>query len=238
MIPVVFVHGFMGGSKQWSAQVAALSDYSVIAIDLPGYGENAHLNAFNSIAAMASWVLDELAALGTPRFHLVGHSMGGMVAQQMVVQSPERVERLVLYGTGAQGVLPGRFETIEASKNRAQTDGAKATARRIAATWFLANDKATQFNECAELAERSSMQAILAGLEAMKCWTGIAHLSSINMPTLVVWGDQDRTYSWSQTEQLWHSIDHASLKIIPDCAHLEKPQVFNSLLVEFLAAKT
>ena len=63
--------------------------------------------------------------------------MGGMIVQEMVrLDHAERINKLILYGTGAIGMLPGRFETIKESKQRARKDGLEATARRIAATWF------------------------------------------------------------------------------------------------------
>ena len=99
MIPVVFVHGFMGGSRQWQGQHDAFGDIDVITVDLPGFGENADQEPLETIEDYATWVLDELSERDISRFHLVGHSMGGMVAQEMVAQAPERVERLVLYGT-------------------------------------------------------------------------------------------------------------------------------------------
>lgn len=237
MTPVVFVHGFLGGSRQWQAQVEALSGIDVIAVDLPGYGENAHLSPLDSISAFAAWVLDALRSRGIARFNLIGHSMGGMIVQEMMAQAPECVERLVLYGTGATGVLPGRFETIETSKQRAHSDGAQATARRIAATWFLETSKADAYEDCAHIAEQSGLGAILAGLEAMESWNGTNRLQEIRNRTLIVWGDRDRTYPWRQTEYLWQSIAGSSLAVLPDCAHaahLEKPNYFNGLIKDFI----
>ena len=239
MIPVVFVHGFMGGSRQWVAQQGAFGGSEIVAIDLPGFGENADQPPLDTIEAYADWALDTLRTRGISRFHLVGHSMGGMVAQEMVARSPESIERLVLYGTGAQGVLPGRFETIQTSKERALSEGAVATARRIAATWFLERENAAAYEGCAQIAERSGIKAILTGLDAMDSWNGIRHLQNLAAKTLVIWGDTDRTYQWSQTEQLWQSISQASLAVIPNCAHaphLEKPEIFNSIVSDFLMA--
>ncbi|MDG1430832.1 MAG: alpha/beta hydrolase [Paracoccaceae bacterium] len=239
MIPVVFVHGFMGGSAQWDAQTDAFGDAPIIAVDLPGFGENGELDAFQTIENYADWVLEHLTDRGVDQFHLVGHSMGGMIAQEMVAKSPERVARLVLYGTGAQGVLPGRFETIQTSKDRAIADGAPATARRISATWFLDRENDTAYEGCAKIAERASMKAILSGLDAMNKWSGSTHLPKLDAKTLVIWGDSDRTYSWDQTEQLWRSISKASLAVIPNCAHaphLEKTDLFNSIVSDYLMA--
>lgn len=238
MTPWVFVHGFMGGSRQWAALSASLRDSAdVIAVDLPGFGENAHLDAPGTISGYARWVIDHLDAKGVDHFNLLGHSMGGMIAQDIAATVPDRVSRLVLYGTGATGVLPGRFETIETSKGRAQSDGPRKTARRIAATWFLEREASPAFEACAVIAERSSLQAINAGLDAMQSWCGIANLARIEAPTLVVWGDHDRTYPWRQTEQLWMSIPNSGLAVIPNCAHaahLEKPDIFTGLLRDFM----
>ncbi len=240
MTPVVFVHGFMGGSRQWQDQKNALGDdFDIIAVDLPGFGENAHLDAPDTIAEFAHWVLNDLSARGIDHFHLIGHSMGGMIVQEMIAQAPESIERLVLYGTGATGVLPGRFESLGTTKSRARADGARSTARRIAATWFLNGEIAAAYESCATIAERSSLQAIFAGLKAMQTWSGVSRLQQIQSKTLVLWGDHDRTYRWSQTEQLWQSISNASLAVIPDCAHaahLEKPDLFNRTIQGFLKA--
>jgi 2-hydroxy-6-oxonona-2,4-dienedioate hydrolase len=240
MTPAVFVHGFLGGSQQWTLQADALAtDLDVIALDMPGFGENAHLGPLDSIPAFAHWMLDELTTRGVHRFHLIGHSMGGMIAQEMIANAPDRVDRLVLYGTGATGVLPGRFETIGTSKQRAVADGPKPTARRIAATWFLRREQAAAYEGCAAIAEKSNLPAILAGLDAMEVWSGAEHLTNVDVKTLVIWGDHDRTYSWGQTEQLWKSISGASLAVLPDCAHaihLEKPDLFNKILQDFLVS--
>lgn len=240
MTPVVFIHGFLGGSRQWQGQVEAMAAYKVITLDLPGFGENAKLDAFCSISGFADWVLNELKMRGIEKFHLVGHSMGGMVVQEMIARAPECVDRLVLYGTGSVGVLPGRFETIDTSKTRAREDGPQATARRIAATWFLDREKAAAYEDCAAIAEQSSLQTILTGLDAMHCWSGVEHLSVIPTKTLVIWGDRDRTYPWSQTEKLWQSIPNANLAVIPESAHathLEKAGLFNRVLIDFLDAR-
>lgn len=239
MTPFVFVHGFLGGSRQWMGQAEALAGIDVIALDLPGFGKNAHLEAPHSIVDFAEWALRELSARGIEQFNLLGHSMGGMVVQEMIARAPQRIARLVLYGTGSIGVLPGRFETIGTSKRRVSTDGTIATARRIAATWFLEREKAPAFEDCAAIAEKCSLQSMLTGLDAMEGWSGAERLSNIETKTLVIWGDQDRTYPWSQTEQLWRSIPDANLAVIPGCAHathLEKPGLFNMIVRDFSAS--
>jgi pimeloyl-ACP methyl ester carboxylesterase len=67
-----------------------------------------------------------------------------------------------------------------------------------------------------------------------------AALANIASPTLVLWGDCDRTYTWSQQLRLWQGIKGARLAVIPGCAHavhLEKPKLFNAILADFLEAE-
>lgn len=233
MKPLVFVHGFMGGSAQWALQKPLGAARDLITLDLPGFGKNAHLPPINSIPGFAEWALGELTRLNIDHFDLLGHSMGGMIVQEMVRLAPSRVGKLILYGTGPTGVLPGRFETIETSMQRARADGPEATARRIAATWFLDGENHPECKACADLAAQSSLEAILAGLEAMQSWSGREHLASITSDTLVIWGDKDRTYAWPQIELLWQTIPKCNLAVIPAAAHavhLEKPDLFNKLI--------
>lgn len=239
--PLVFVHGYLGGSSQWLEQVEALSEFfEVITPDLPGYGLNNTLQAPESIGGFAAYILEQLDKLGIDDFHLVGHSMGGMVAQEIVVRAPQRVKKLVLYGTGPVGIMPGRFESIDESKQRLINEGVEINARRISAKWFAQGTDSCTYQACADIAAQASSQAALAGLTAMEDWSGTASLAGIASPTLVLWGDRDQSYQWALPEKLWREIPDASLSVVPGCSHavhLEKPQLFNAILLDFLAAE-
>ncbi|MEL7257174.1 MAG: alpha/beta hydrolase [Pseudomonadota bacterium] len=240
MTPFVLVHGFLGGSGQWHRQAPLGEVRELVRIDLPGFGKNARLDPINSIEKFAKWILSELSDQGIERFDLLGHSMGGMIVQEMCRLAPSRIDRLILYGTGAQGALPGRFETIAKSKERARTDGVPATGRRIAATWFLDGTAAKDYPATSALAEMPSLEAVLAGLDAMEHWNGQEQLAKIKSKTLVLWGDLDRSYGWPQIKKLWRSIPTCNLAVVPNCAHAvhsEQPELFNSLVNSFLSLK-
>lgn len=241
-LPLVLVHGFMGGSWQWDLQRTAIeNECELITPDLPGFSNNAHLESPNTINGYARFVLDQLTGQGIEKFMLLGHSMGGMIVQEMVALEPHRIERLVLYGTASTGNLPGRFETFETSKRRVQEDGVIASARRISATWFLNYEGAREFENCASIAEKSSMQAMLAALDAMASWSRTDNLSNISCPTQIIWGEADRTYLWPQVEELWNTIPNVSLAVMPQCshaAHMEKPDLFNLILSDFITNRS
>lgn len=236
--PLVLVHGFLGGSAQWGAELTQLSPhFDVIAPDLAGYGAASDRAAPSAIAAHAQAVLATLDTLGIDRFHLLGHSMGGMVVQEMVHQAPARVQRLILYATAALGSIPGRFETMQRSRERLVEEGIDRVARRISATWLLDREASPPYPALSALALRASLQAARAGLDAMEGWDGRDRLGAIRSPTLVIWGESDRTYGWSLIESLWRTIPGASLAVLPACAHalhLERPALFHALVDEFL----
>ena len=236
--PLVLVHGYLGGSAIWADQIVQFSrTHDVICPDLAGFGFSASLTAPSTIVDHAKNVLTLLDHLDVHKFELVGHSMGGMIVQEMVRLAPERINRLVLYGTGPQGVMPGRFETIAESRSRLLQHGITETAKRIAATWFLKGESSKGFALCHELGCSASLQAAVASLEAWETWDGRRNLQAIRCPTLVLWGSRDRSYVWSQPEALWQGISNADLAVVPNSAHnvhQEKPEIFNALLADFL----
>lgn len=237
--PLVLVHGYLGGSSQWGGVVPMLKQhFEVVTLDLAGYGMANHLTAPTDLAEHARHVLATLDGMGIERFHLLGHSMGGMVAQEITSQAPHRVNKLVLYATGPLGCIPGRFETMARSRERLREEGVQRTATRICATWLLDREASPAFEALAALATLSSEQAASAGLSAMESWDGRERLGQIGQSTLILWGESDRTYGWSQIETLWRCIPRSSLAVLPSCAHalhLERSELFCTLLVEFLA---
>jgi pimeloyl-ACP methyl ester carboxylesterase len=237
--PFVFVHGYLGGAEQWRCELEHFSDrYEVIAPNLPGFGAAADRPGCDTVAGMAEAVYGVLDELAVDDFILLGHSMGGMVAQEMARMRPRSVSRLVLYGTGPLGLMPDRFEPIAVSRERLLSDGVETTINRIGATWFKRGAAAAGFTMVTEIGARANPQAAEAALGAMANWDGRAALRCLTMPTLVVWGDADRSYRWPQVETLWTNLPDVCLSVIPGAAHaahLEKPRLFHSLIEDFLS---
>lgn len=236
--PLVFVHGYLGGAAVWEDQIRVFSkNYDVIAPELAGYGASFDREACSSIEGYSNQILGFLTQINVAKFHLIGHSMGGMIAQHMAKLEPGRVDHLVCYGTGPQGIMPNRFETLGKSRERLQADGVKSTAQRIAATWFNKGKAADGYSVCAKLSENVTIETALAGLSAMETWDGSEALPTILQPTLVLWGDGDQSYDWHQPEALWTGIAGSNLAVMPGCghnAHMEKPHLFNSIVGDFL----
>lgn len=237
---LVLVHGYLGGAAQWQCEIDLLSkDYDVIAPNLPGFGAASDQPGCATIADMADAIFDLLDRLGVTEFDLLGHSMGGMIVQQMAAQRTAAIRKLILYGTGPLGLMPDRFEPIAVSSQRLCTDGVTQTIARIGATWFKAGQRAAGYPLLVEIGSLASEQAATAALDAMAGWDGRANLHDLSMPILVIWGDSDQSYRWPQIEELWTRIPNVQLSVVPGTAHavhLEKPEIFGVLIKEFLAA--
>ena len=105
--PLVLVHGFLGSSKMWEPQIKVLKkNYRVITPDLPGFGKSNKAKLYNNINDMAQTILDCLKKKKIDKFYLLGHSMGGMIAQEMAKIAGEKIFKLVCYSTGAIGNIP------------------------------------------------------------------------------------------------------------------------------------
>ena len=237
-IPLVLVHGFLGSSDMWEPQINFFKDnFRVIAPALPGFGNSSAINSCNSIECMAKTILSLLEKKEIKNFNLLGHSMGGMIVQEMTRLAGDKILKLICYGTGPIGNIPGRFETIDQSREKLKINGLNDTAYRIAKTWFIEEDKAKYFHLCNEAGKKTSIEAADNGLVAMKNWNGVTNLKNIKIETLIVWGDQDKAYNVNQVKTLNDNILNSDLKVMKGCshnAHLEKPEEFNTVIEEFL----
>ena len=162
--------------------------------------------------------------------------MGGMIVQEIAKLAGEKILKLICYGTGAIGNIPGRFETIDQSRKNLKIYGLKNTVNRIAKTWFIEENKAKYFYLCEAAGKQTSVEAADNGLVAMKNWNGVDNLENIKNKTLIIWGDKDKAYNYKQIKTL-NNIPDSELRIVPGCSHnvhLEKPEEFNKILAEFL----
>ena len=236
--PLVLVHGFLGSSEMWRPQINFFKDnFRVVVPALPGFGKSNTINSCNSIECMAKVILYSLEKKKIKKFNLIGHSMGGMIVQEIAKLAGEKILKLICYGTGPRGNIPGRFETIDESRKQLKINGLKDTAYRIAKTWFIKEENAKYFYLCEEAGKQTSIEAADNGLVAMKNWNGVKDLKNIKNETLIIWGDQDKAYNLDQVKILNNNIPNSELKIIKGCSHnvhLEKPDKFNIVVEKFL----
>ena len=236
--PLVLIHGFLGSSKMWEPQIDFFKDYfRVITPDLPGYGKSNKVKSHNSIQSIANLLLDCLDEKKIDKFYLLGHSMGGMIVQEMAKISGNKIIKLICYSTGPRGEMPGRFETVDQSRENLKKNGLEITAKNIAKTWFVKGEEAEYFDICVEAGKQPSIETVDNAFVAFKNWDGVETLKNIKNETLIVWGNKDKSYNLDQVQTLNKNIPNSSLFIFEGCAHnvhLEKTEEFNRTILNYL----
>tara|TARA_B100001741_G_C16174857_1_gene424043 strand:- start:105 stop:614 length:510 start_codon:yes stop_codon:yes gene_type:complete len=167
----------------------------------------------------------------------MGHSMGGMIVQEMANISSEKINKLICYSTGSIGDIPGRFETIDETRKKLKKNGIEKTSIRISKKWFVEGDKAKYFYLCENANKETSEEAADNSLKALKNWSGIENLKNIKNETLIIWGDKDTAYNFDQVGILNKNIPNSKIEIIKNCSHnlhLEIPNKFNEIIKTFL----
>ena len=235
--PLVLIHGFLGSSDMWNPQIEFFKDdFRVIAPALPGFGKSSTMNSCDSIQCMAESIINTLEKRKIKSFNLLGHSMGGMIVQEMAALFPQRVNKLICFGTGSIGVLPSRFETIDESRAKIKKFGIDKARKDIAKTWFVDHSIGGGYKLCLDEGSKATTQAALASLDAWESWDGRAQLSQILSPTLILWANKDRSYDWNQQVILNQGISNSKVEIIDGCAHnshMEKPDLINTIIKNF-----
>ncbi len=237
-LPLVLIHGFLGSSKMWEPQINFFKNhFRVITPDLPGFGKSNKAKSHNNIQSIARLLLDCLDEKKIDKFYLLGHSMGGMIVQEMAKISGNKIIKLICYSTGPRGEMPGRFETVDQSRENLKKNGLEITSKNIAKTWFVKGEEAEYFDICVEAGKQSSIEAVDNALTAFKNWDGIETLKNIKNETLIVWGNKDKSYNLDQVQTLNSNIPNSSLFVFEGCAHnvhLEKPEEFNKTILNYL----
>ena len=237
--PLVLIHGYLGSSEMWFLQKKFLSkNYRIIAPALPGFGESHDVKSLNSINKMAQMLIKLINEKNINKFHLLGHSMGGMIVQEMAKISGEKIKKLICFATGSIGDIPDRFESIDTSIEKLKEEGIKETVKRIPPKWFVKGQKAKNYYLCENAVKQIKEVTAYNALVAMKNWRGYENLKNIKQDTLIIWGDKDVSYNFNQVDTLKKNIPNSKLEIFKGCSHnvhLEEPQKFNDTVKNFLS---
>jgi pimeloyl-ACP methyl ester carboxylesterase len=242
MTSIVFLHGLGGGHHAWDRQVPyfAARGYAAHAWDQPGYGESESVAPYDleGIAAALARLLD---ALNDNPVVLVGHSMGGFIAQEAYARYPEKVKALALCFTSASfgGSDSGFAREFVAARTRPLDEG--QTMSDIAARLMPSLRGSASDPDGSALAQR-----IMSGIAPdtyrkavamLSTFDRRANLSRIAVPTLVVAGSDDKVAPAAVMARMAGQIRGAEYVLLEGCGHLghmDQPGAFNAALLAFL----
>ena len=217
--PFVLVHGFMGNSRTWSPVLADIStNRAVVTYDHRGHGdsENTGPYTFDQLVADFTALVDQLEL---ERFHLLGHSMGGIVAMRYAIDHPERVASLIPMDTGA-APSPGEGEAfMRFGIETARTQGMQALSDLInAAIPDIEEFAAVRDQLRHDLLAMDADAFVRLGTELLEHPSFVERLGAITAPTTVIVGENDTGLRGS-AEVMAATIPGAKLLVIPNAGH-------------------
>lgn len=254
---MVFVHGLSGCWQNWLENLPHFArSHRVIAMDLPGFGESempAEKISVSGYARVVDALLTELG-VGEPVV-MVGNSMGGFVSAELALQSPERVERLVLVSAAGLSTENAQNDRVLAALRRAdewliafgawsagKTEGLlrRPGARKLLLGFVAAHPDRLPAALVHEISRGQGKPGFVPALEAIVTYPIRDRLDRVACPTLVVWGDRDRLVPVRDAYEFGELIDDSRVVVYEDvghCAMFEVPDDFNALVDGFVAER-
>jgi len=241
-LALVFLHGIGGAARAFRPQLAAFGDrYRAIAWDMPGYGGSAPL-AQVSIAALAAALRDFLGAVGAARPILVGHSIGGMIVQQLLAEAPQAAAAVVLAQTSpAFGKSDGDWQKafIDARVgplDRGETMASLAPKLVADLVGDCPDPEGLELaRDCMASVPEATYRAVM---HALLGFDQRAALPRIAVPTLVLSGSRDSNAPAPMMAKMAGFIPGARYVELDGVGHLaglERPLAFNAALETFLS---
>jgi len=238
---VLLLHGLGADGTSWALQMPALQEagFRPLAPDAPGFGGSPYDGRGWNIRGVAAQLADLLEELGTGPAHIVGLSMGGVIAQQFALDFPQLTKKLVLVSTFSV-LRPEDFKGWAYFFRRAAailTLGLEAQARVVARHVFPnPQDQALREMYLAIVA-RADPRAYRRAMLSLSLFDSRKRLGEIKAPTLVITGAEDTTVTPARQRVLVEGIPAARPVVIPKAGHavsVDQPERFNQALLDYL----
>lgn len=236
--PVLFLHGWPDSGFSFSRILPLLpSSLHAFAIDQRGFGDSDRPDDGYTIEQFAADAIAFLDARSIERASIVGHSFGSFVARQVAIDYPQRVERLVLIGTGATAVNPVTRE-VQASIRTLEDPVPYEFAREFQASTACV-PLPEEFFEWI-LSETLKLPARLwrETFDQLLAHDDTASLGRITAPTLLLWGERDALFSREDQDRVVSAIAGARLTVYAEtghCPNWERPELVAADLARFVA---
>ena len=238
--PIVFLHGFNGNSRSWAFQFDFFTDRTVIAINAPGFGRSDVIEGGMSV--IADEVAATITALVTTPVVIVGHSMGGMLAQVLAVSHSDVIRALVLScthtGNANAADVPLNAAVQQRLEQRSKMDDATYGSLRVSAMLpGIAENEMFAF--LADIAGEITYEGIRCGGLAMHHLDTRPLLPRIALPTYIIKAANDTVVSAEKGAALEHGISSATISVLQNVGHApycEDPEAFNIAISSFLAS--
>lgn len=240
--PLLLIHGLGSCAADWAPQIASFrTSYRVIAFDQRGHGRSSRPRGAYSIPRFAQDTVALLKQLGIGPVHIVGLSLGGMVAFQLAVDAPELVKSMTIVNSGPEvpALTFKQRMPLYVRLLYLHTLGLRRMAKAIAKTLYPKPEQADLQKAFIERLASNDKRCYAASLRAIFAGWGVAdRLGEIRCPVLFITADQD--YTPVELKQAYvNRLPNARMVVVPDSRHalpMEKPREFNRALADFLGS--
>ncbi len=238
--PLLFVHGLGSSGRDWAEQVPRFEDkYRVLRVDLRGHGRSGKSEGPYHIAQFARDIAVLLRRIDADPAHVVGLSMGGMVALQLGADTPGLVRSLVVTNSVADAELQtwGDVWFYLSRRTAVQVLGMRRVGELLADRLFVKPEQEDLRREFVRRWSQNDRQAYLWSIDAIMGWSVWDRLPTIPAPTLLVASDEDYT-PVVEKQRIVDEMPCAELAVVEDARHalpVEKPAAFNEVVEGFLA---
>jgi len=242
--PVVFIGGLGDDISLWSFQVDALGEhFKILLFDNRGVGGTDKPLGPYTTKQMASDTYGLMIALGINRAHIVGSSMGGMIAMELAIAYPQVIDKLILCCTSSEP-SPANLRLYDFWQTAAPNIGLPQLMKEIF-LWCLTPDFFTEQAKLAEEIDRSlttmilPVESFLSQLNSIQMHNATARLKQITAPTLVLTGPNDLIFPLKQSKQICAEIPGSQIVVTAHGGHAfmwEAADEFNKALLIFLLA--
>jgi len=241
--PLVLIAGLASDSQSWLPVIGPLAErLTVIVYDNRGVGRTLPKDARTEIPLLADDVIALIDRLGYAKVHLLGHSMGGLIAQDVAARFPDRIDRLILVGTGPR--TTDEDNTLLSDMARSLEAGANPEAwfrelfRRIFTARFMADEAAVAeaLRVAMEYPYPQTPAQFRRQVDAVARYPG-AKRGGIRARTLVMTGSEDALFPPEVGQALTEEIPDARFLLMPGVAHsmhMEAPERFVDAVGRFL----
>lgn len=245
--PIIFLHAFPFNRNMWQPQIEFFvsKNFKLIVPDLPGFGESQTTSQINKMEKIAISVAELTDSLRIKKASICGISMGGYVALNLFRLFPKKFSFLILCDTNStadsEEIRNNRFRLIEKIEKNGMKAVSDSILEKLLSEHTLKNNKSLveKIHNQILNADKLGTIAALKGMAKRMDHTFI--LNKINLPTLLIFGEDDKITDLKTAEKLNNQIPNSKIKIIKNCGHLsnlEKPTEFNIALAEFLNETT
>ncbi|MCI0713552.1 MAG: alpha/beta hydrolase [Chloroflexi bacterium] len=229
-VPILLIHGAGSTHMTWSSELRRLPGYAVLAVDLPGHGRSSG-TGFQSIPGYADSVIEWMDAIRCNTAIVVGHSMGGAIAQYLALRYKERVKHLGLVATGPiLNVNPQIFEMIE-------NDYERMVEVVNGWMWGKNGDELNKMMNAQQMLS-TDPQVMYGDYFACDRFDVRDQLHSITQPTLIIGGGQDKMTPFKLSKALDEGIPNTTLVQIENAGHmitLEHPKAIANIVQDWLS---